>query len=105
MQMNFIGPKPLYLHVQINFWDFKLAQTIIFAYANESGGSETISFACSNRLVDLQICPNHYICLRKTTFGGVELLKTIIFACANGTDGPQTIVFACPNVHSFSESH
>ena len=27
---------------------FKLAQNIIFAYANEPGGSETISFACAN---------------------------------------------------------
>ena len=48
MQMSFIGPKPLYLLVQINFWHFKLAQTIVFAYANEPGGSETISFACAN---------------------------------------------------------
>ena len=46
--MSLIGAKPLNLLVQINFWHFKLAQTIVFAYANEPGGSETISFACAN---------------------------------------------------------
>ena len=70
----------------MSFLGFKIAQIIIFAYANEPGGSKTIIFSCANRLVDLQICPNPYICLRKSTFWGVELLKTIIFACANEFD-------------------